>query len=126
MEQRFGSDAPPLPRWESFVINGHEFGGDFPSGPYNRMISKLYGTGSESSKTIKRYSLENQQASVGPTSGQPLLSIHESVQNKSPNGLLAATVQPRQDDMSANTHSGSQFLCSPNQKYMRMCLPGLA
>ncbi|XP_057824756.2 uncharacterized protein LOC131036785 [Cryptomeria japonica] len=116
MDQSNGNDAPSLPRWESFLINGHEFGGDFPSGPYNRMIAKLYGTGGESSETINKYRMDNQQPTMGPTSGQSLYPFHESVQKKSLNRLLSVSVQPRQEDMAVNTHSASQLLCSPNKK----------
>ncbi|KAH9305098.1 hypothetical protein KI387_009502, partial [Taxus chinensis] len=110
MEQRNRSDAISLPRWESFLINSHEFGGDFPAGPYNRMISKLYGTGGESLETINRSRMDDQYSNLGSADGEPLYPVHRIVQSKSSNRSFSASVQPRQNDMATSSHSVSQRL----------------
>lgn len=87
MEERNRSDAIPLPKWESFQNGSNEPGRDFPAGPYNRMIAKLYGTGGQPLDYIEISRQDNTTSRSSLANGQPVLPVSEG-------GMVMTPVRP--------------------------------
>lgn len=87
MEERNRSDAIPLPKWESFQNGSNEPGRDFPAGPYNRMIAKLYGTGGQPLDYIEISRLDNTTSRSSLANEQPVLPVSEG-------GIVMTPVRP--------------------------------
>jgi hypothetical protein len=84
MEERNRSDAIPLPKWGSFQIESNEPGRDFPAGPYNRMIAKLYGTGGGPLEYADIYRPADTSSRLGLANGQAVLPVSEGRMDKTP------------------------------------------
>lgn len=84
MEERNRSDAILLPKWESFQNGSNEPGRDFPAGPYNRMIAKLYGTGGRPLDYIDISRPDNTTSRSVLANGQPVLPVSEGRMDVTP------------------------------------------